>query len=151
MIKVPDRITTIANNTPLLLCRFSNDFDVLIERMNDDHKKIFDYINTIHSRIKEKTDNKSLLPIFKELAEFTRGHFAREEAAMAQADYIDLGLQQKAHEKLLKSISDMINDLEKENAVDLLEVMTFLRDWLMTHIMVMDRKYGPVLKERGIS
>jgi len=33
----------------------------------------------------------------------------------------------------------------------MLEVMTFLKDWLTTHILVMDKEYGPTLREHGIA
>jgi len=31
-----------------------------------------------------------------------------------------------------------------------LDVMKFLREWLVNHIQVVDKKYGPVLKEKGV-
>jgi len=149
-IKLPSEVINRGKNASLQLCRFTDDFDVLITRMNDDHKRIFAYINNIHQRVKEKSDTAALLPILKELGSFTRLHFQREEEAMQAASYAGYPQQKAAHEKLLGKVAEIIADLDGGKDVDLLEVMTFLRDWLVTHILVMDRQYGPVLKAQGI-
>ncbi len=151
LIRFPSTLQEDADNIQSQLCRYTIDFDVMIERMNDDHKKIFEYINTCHKRIKEKSENKDLLPVLTELADFTRGHFSREEEAMAQGHYKDLDAQKRAHEKLLGNVADIIKNIQKGNDVDMIEVLSFFKEWLINHILMMDRKYGPVLKEQGIT
>jgi methyl-accepting chemotaxis protein/hemerythrin len=150
LLTLPSSIMHEVEKIEAQFCRYTADFDVLVNRMNDDHIKIFDFINTCHRKIKEKSDNISLLPILKELGDFTRGHFMREEEAMAKANYSDLDLQKKAHTKLLQKVADIIQSLEKGDDLDMIEVMSFFKEWLINHILMMDRKYGPVLKEQGI-
>ena len=150
-IKLPGQVASQGKNATLQLCRFTEDFDVMSTQMNDDHKRIFAYINTVHQRVKEKSDPATLLPTLKELGEFTRHHFQREEEAMQAANYQNLPQQRTAHEKLLGKVAQIIADLDKGADVDMLEVMTFLKDWLTTHILVMDKEYGPTLREHGIA
>lgn len=150
LLTLPSSIMHEVEKIEAQFCRYTSDFDVLVNRMNDDHSKIFEFINTCHRKIKEKSDNISLLPILKELGDFTKGHFLREEEAMAKGNYSDLDLQKKAHEKLLKKVAEIIQSLEKGDDVDMIEVMSFFKEWLINHILMMDRKYGPVLKEQGI-
>ncbi|NTU60558.1 MAG: bacteriohemerythrin, partial [Deltaproteobacteria bacterium] len=150
LVNVPEEVRAAADAAPLELCRFTADFDVLVERMNGDHRRIFELINTIHQRIKAKAPREALVPTLKDLVEFTHGHFAREEEAMAQARYEGLPAQQKAHEKLLGTVDEISRDLGQGKEVDVLEVMTFLKDWLVTHIMGMDRQYGPPLVAKGV-
>jgi hemerythrin-like metal-binding protein len=151
-IKVPEKARSAAEAAPVQLCRFTTDFDVRVEKMNDDHRRIFDYINALHLRIKEKADPRTLVPTFKDFAEFTRAHFAREEDAMARAGYQDLPAQQRAHTKLLAQVADIIKAMEAPHAdVDFIEVLGVFRDWLINHIMGMDKKYGPTLHAAGIT
>jgi hemerythrin-like metal-binding protein len=150
LINLPASIVHEAEQAQVQFCRFTADFDVLIERMNDDHKRIFDYINSCHRRIKEKSDNLALLPVLKELAEFTRGHFAREEEAMERARYKDFDEHKKIHEKLLSNVADIIQTIGKGSDVDMIEIMIFFKEWLINHILVVDRKYGQVLRDHGV-
>jgi hemerythrin-like metal-binding protein len=149
-VKLPSDVANQGKNATLQLCRFTQDFDVMSTKMNDDHKRIFGYINTIHQRIKEKSEGTALLSTLKELADFTQRHFQREEEAMLAANYAAYPQQKAAHTKLLAKVAEIINALESGGEVDLLETMTFLKDWLTTHILVMDREYGPVLRAHGI-
>ncbi len=150
-IKVPEKLRSAAEGAQVQLCRFTTDFDVRVERMNDDHRRIFDYINGLHLRIKEKADPRSLVPTFRDFAEFTRAHFAREEDAMARAGYTDLPAQQRAHTKLLAQVADIIKAMEANADVDFIEVLGVFRDWLINHIMGMDKKYSAVMNAAGIT
>jgi hemerythrin len=150
-IKLPSEVANQGKNATLQLCRFTEDFDVMVTQMNDDHKRIFAYINSIHQRIKEKSDGAALLPLLKELGDFTQRHFQREEEAMLAANYPAYPQQKAAHTKLLAKVAEIITALDSGGEVDLLEIMTFLKDWLTTHILVMDREYGPALNAAGIA
>jgi hemerythrin-like metal-binding protein len=149
-ITLTDQAAAIVAGAVPELCHFSSEFDVMSENMNDDHKKIFGYINSIHHRLKEKTDLDTLFATFKELYEFSRAHFQREEENMQAVRYPALPQQKAAHENLLGRVRVLIASMEKGEEVDLLESMAFLQDWLIKHILVMDRQYGPLFKESGI-
>lgn len=149
-VSLPERARAMAEGTPLELCRFSRDYDVLVERMNEDHRGIFDRINAMHARIKQKVEPAKLAPTFREFAEFTRAHFAREEENMERAGYADLPGHRKIHEKLLAQVDDLWKALESGKPVDLIETLGFFRDWLINHIMGVDKKYGPSMNAAGI-
>jgi methyl-accepting chemotaxis protein len=132
------------------LCRFSRDYDVGVERMNDDHKQIFDYINDLHAKIKTGTDPQVLLPIFREFGAFTREHFDREEEKLEEASYVDLPKQKAAHTKLLSQFSDIVKQIEAKADVDFIATLGFFREWLVLHILGMDKKYTPSMHAAGI-
>ena len=149
-LELPDDLTAAAEGAPLELCRFTEDFDVQVGRMNDDHRRIFQHINAVHLAIKDKQPPRAILGTVKDLADLTRQHFAREEEAMTRTHYAGLGAQQRAHQKLLAQVGTIVADLDRGADVDLIEVMSFLRDWLIEHILGADKKYGPWLVEHGI-
>lgn len=149
-LKFEDSLVVRANSLKPMLCRFTADFDVSSKRMNSDHGRIFDLINSIHQKVKSKAGLADILADLNELVDFTKGHFAREEEAMIASEYPGLAGQQKAHQNLLATVDDYHQAISQNKDVDLLEVMTFLRDWLYNHIMGMDKKYGPFLSAHGL-
>ncbi len=46
--------------------------------------------------------------------------------------------------------SNIIKKLEANEYVDLIEVLVFLKKWLVDHILGVDKKYGAWFNERGI-
>ena len=92
-----------------------------------------------------------MFSVMMEFAEFTRAHFAREEDAMSRASYPGFPAQQRAHQKLLKQVGEIVSNVETGADVDYIAVLSFFREWLVDHILVMDKKYCPHLVERGVS
>lgn len=150
-VGLPEETRLEASEAEVRLCRFTQDYDVRVARMNEDHRQIFEYINNAHGMIKNKTSAERLLNTLRELEDFTRAHFAREEDVMARAAYPGLSGQKRAHEKLLKQVAEIIRNIETGAEVDLIATLQFFREWLIEHILGMDKKYGPHLNDRGIS
>jgi hemerythrin-like metal-binding protein len=149
-LELPADERQLAEDAHVQLCRMTRDYDVGIVRMNDEHSRIFEYINALHGRIKDKAAPRELLVTLREFADFTRQHFAREEELMTRASYPGLAGQQRAHQKLLKQVGEFIASVESSEKVDLIGMLAFFREWLIDHILVMDKKYSAHLNERGI-
>ncbi len=149
-VKVSESKRDAAREVGDTLCRFTRDYDVGVEKMNEDHNRIFDYINQLYLRIKEGTAPQLLLPVFKEFGQFTKAHFAREEEKMEQAHYADLPKQVAAHTKLLNQFGDIVKQIETNANVDFIAALAFFREWLVLHILGMDKKYTPSMHEAGI-
>ncbi len=132
------------------LCRYTQAFDVLVDQWNNDHNKIFDYINDIHEHIKQNHDDSVILPIMKALGVFTTEHFAREELQFIATGYAQYNEHKAIHEKLLDQVNEVIHKLETNEPIDLIEVLLFLKKWLIDHIMGVDKKYGPWMNDHGI-
>ncbi len=149
-VRLPDRLTSQASEVPLEFCRFSRDFDVGVQGINEDHRRIFEYINTLHARIKDRVDPRQLTSVFKDLANFTRDHFSREEEAMTRTAYPDIARHRQIHTKLLAQVGETTRALEAGHEVDMIEVLGFLGSWLINHILGVDKGYSPFMHAAGI-
>lgn len=132
------------------LCRFTQNFDVRVKQYNDDHTRIFDYINEIHEHVKNGSETTTILPVVKSLLTFTTEHFAREEETFISTGYPSYNEHKSIHDKLLAEVAEVVRKLEIGEYVDLIEVMVFLKKWLIDHIYGVDKKYGPWMNEHGI-
>ncbi len=149
-IELPEEIKKQLSTISVELFKFTEAYSVLIIEMDTEHKAIINYINKIHSGIKERKTDQDLLPIIKDLADYTTKHFRHEEEYMAQGNYPDIEEQKISHVKLLEKVSSVITQIENNEEVNLIDVMLFLKSWLQTHILKMDAKYGQYFKEKGL-
>lgn len=150
-LELPPSERAAAEDAHLEFCRFTRDYDVYAASMNEDHQRIFGYINTLHGRIKEKATPPQLAGLLREFADFTRQHFQREEDLMARTAYAGLSGQQRMHQKLLKQVGEILTAVETGGEVDLMGTLSFCREWLIDHILVVDKKYAAHFEQHGIS
>ncbi len=132
------------------LFKFTESYSVFVASRDTEHKGIFNFINKIHAAIKENRSQKELFEIFKKMADFTADHFAKEEDMMRSKGYPELDAQLAAHKKLLERVSSIMAQLKSSEEVNMIEALVFLKDWLQTHILKMDKKYGEFFKQRGL-
>jgi methyl-accepting chemotaxis protein len=148
--KVPQKY--MADNKPAerKFIAFSSEFSVGIAEIDEQHKKIMDYINQIHAAVKKDQPINEIKKILGDLAKFTVGHFANEEKYFVRFNYPETRKHKAIHEKLLGKVSAIINQINEGKEVNFIDVLTFLKDWLQTHILIEDKQYGPFLNQHGI-
>ena len=77
-------------------------------------------------------------------------HFATKERYFTRFAYSETDSHQKEHADFVARIADFQKGLAQGRVALSVEVMNFLSDWLRNHIKVVDRKYVPLFRERGV-
>ena len=147
-ISIPKELAD-ASTAAKELFRFTDSYSVYITSRDTEHKGIFSYINKIHQMIKENRSVKDLADVFKKLGDFTADHFAKEEEMMKSKNYPELDAQIVAHKKLLERVGAISAKLKAGEEVNMIETLVFLKEWLQSHILKMDKKYGEFFKQKG--
>jgi hemerythrin-like metal-binding protein len=130
---------------------WTSDLSVGVAVLDDDHKKLIGIINQLHFGITAGHDKEVLGAVLGQLVNYTKFHFAREEEMLLAAGYQAMPSHLTEHEKFIRQISNVQARLKSSSAAMLdLELMDFLRDWLFSHILVSDKKYGPRLNAYGL-
>ncbi len=109
-----------------------------VQNMDDEHKELVIRINALADALGNR-NNTSLA--FQSLAEFTAQHFNHEEKYMASISYPDLENHKKIHAKLLSQVG-IFGDQINNHTVNPAELINFLNDWLIKHILGVDMKYA---------
>ena len=95
----------------------------------------------------------SLDELFARMAAHAADHFVHEENYMRFAAYPDAARHIAAHQALaaaLTEVPNMMRNLGQDRSLRALEVLRFLKRWLMDHILGEDRALGAYLNGRGI-
>lgn len=126
---------------------WKEDMSVGVAQLDDDHKGLISILNRLGEALHEEGETRAATALgFRALSQYMRMHFAREEHAMRAADYPGLAGHHPQHVDFIEEMTDMAARFEAGSDEDLLEdLVLYLRDWLITHIMVEDMAYKPFL------
>lgn len=125
-------------------------FSVNVKELNDHHKKLIDLVNELHEGMKVGKSKQIMSSILKKLIEYTQFHFSTEEKYFTKYTYPEQKAHKSEHDKFVSKVLQFQQDFEKGNILASMDVMSFLKDWLVNHIQVSDKKYGPFLNEQGV-
>ncbi|MBI4967984.1 MAG: hemerythrin family protein [Rhodospirillales bacterium] len=123
------------------------DLSVGVPNLDADHKKLVELLNRVFVAAYAGVEEEVLAGVLAELAAYTKDHFTREEAHLAQRFYPDLPAHKAEHDRLVAELAQIsrraIDERQEGMSADVSE---FLRRWLVDHILDRDRAYAEYLK-----
>ena len=132
------------------LMQWNDRLSVGVERFDGEHQKLVGMLNELSDAMQAGKGNESLGHILKELVQYTVVHFAHEEEDMDKYGYPDAAEHKKIHRELEGQAADVQKKFEAGASATLsFEVLNFLKNWLLKHIQVTDKKFGKFLIEKG--
>ncbi len=128
------------------LITWDRGFQFGLEAIDQQHRHLVDLVNQLHGAMRRRAGKTVLATTLEELAHYTVQHFETEEQLMEASGYADLDGHRNLHAKLVDQVLDFQKRFDSGDATVSMDLMTFLRDWLLDHIDKVDRKYVPVLQ-----
>ena len=123
---------------------FTEEYHTGIEIVDVEHAELFRIIKSANDLIMEELLHDKydeIMSVIDQLRDYTIQHFTDEEEYMASVEYEDLDVQKKAHEMFVDKLNDInLDDLDAHQQQYLVELVEFLRMWLVNHILKMDKK-----------
>jgi methyl-accepting chemotaxis protein len=146
---MPASPAVVSGNIPDLMS-WSNSLSVNIKQIDDQHKKLVGMVNELHKAMKLKKSTNTIGSILDRLIDYTATHFATEEKLFAQYKYPEEKAHVEIHRKLVAQVLDIQKKFKAGEAMVSMELMSFLKDWLVNHIQGTDKKYSSFLREHGV-
>jgi len=113
-------------------------YSVGIDSIDQQHKKLVDIINELYDGMKQGKGQQVLNRTFTELASYTQTHYMRSMS------------HKKEHTELLKQVTLYAEQYQNGKIMMSMEVMDFLKNWLLNHILVVDKAYTDFFKEHNV-
>ncbi len=135
----------------MALVTWDPSYSVKVRRCDDDHKKLFDLINTLHAAMLAGKGTDTLGTVVKELSDYTKFHFAAEEAILERTKYPGLSGHRTQHRDFEAQVDKFARELRAGKAGNSIEVMTLLKDWLARHIKLTDQQYSAHVNASGVN
>ena len=124
-----------------------NEYLVGIKEIDNQHKGLVIIINELFTYMTAGKAKEKLDDIFDHLTDYTKKHFSTEEIVLQRYAYPELDQHKEEHLKFIKKLEDLKSDFESNKITVSLEVLNFLKDWLLNHILVSDKKYAAHIKK----
>ncbi len=132
-----------------ILIKWSNQYSVDIEEIDLQHKQLVNMINRLFSAFKKGEAQKLAGNIVQEMISYASVHFKTEEKYFKLCNFSGAEAHIKEHEDFARKVTQFQNELNTGKALLSYEIMNFLRDWLLNHIKVSDKKYIDCFKSVG--
>lgn len=121
-----------------------------IDMIDQEHAQLFAYADEAYELLHDeftpdKYDKINL--ILEELRDYTKKHFADEEAYMESIHYKKIFTQKVQHQQFIEKLDEFIkkhNEETDDQDEQITGILTFLTDWLINHILYVD---GQIPKE----
>jgi hemerythrin-like metal-binding domain len=111
-----------------------------------EHKLLVEYINELHQAMTHNKPVSEMIGVLKKLRDYTATHFGDEEKLFNVPAYKAAAEHMKIHKKFVAKLDEVEEQLRMGTATVSMDLLTFLKDWLVQHIMGTDPTYLPYLK-----
>ena len=132
------------------LMPWSSSLENGVSEFDNQHHRLVDLINELYRAMKTGRGNDVVIKVLDELVDYTGTHFAAEEKLMVEHQYPDYDSHIIIHREFVAKVVDFQNKLKSGEATLSLDLLEFLKDWLIGHIKGVDRKYGPFFNGQGV-
>lgn len=143
-------LSASSNSDAEILINWSNDYSLDIKQIDDQHRILVDLINQLYGAFKKGTAKKQFVTIIKGLVDYTDYHFGVEEKYFKDFGYEESSGHVEQHSAFVNKIKEFQKAFDAGEVTVTYDLMSFLKDWLVNHILVSDRKYIDLFKNKGI-
>lgn len=135
----------------MALFEWRDDYSVKIGSIDVQHQKLVAMLNALHDGMVAGSGTAHLGAQLQGLVAYTAEHFAYEERLFAEHGYPSAPQHIEEHQRLVAQVLEFKAKFEAGTASINMQLMKFLKDWLIKHILGSDRLYSAHLVERGVA
>lgn len=125
-------------------------YEIGIATFDDEHHALVGVINDLYTALREKRGDEVLNSLLQHLVEYTQKHFEHEEENMDKFQFPAAEEHKHAHALLKQRIVDFQQQLSSGKTGISKEIMGFLREWLLDHIVEIDKDFARFLLDKSV-
>ncbi|MCI6812346.1 MAG: hemerythrin family protein [Lachnospiraceae bacterium] len=117
-----------------------------IPQIDEEHTRIFELAEQAYQLLQDehrydKYDD--LVYLVEELKNYTKYHFQHEEEYMESIDYQAIFIQRVQHKDFIEKLDDFnIDEEDSEHEDTIIDLLNLITEWLIDHILKMDKMIG---------
>jgi hemerythrin len=124
-------------------------YSVGVKLIAAQHKKLFSILNNLQDGMNDS--NPAVLEnIIFDLKAYVKFHFGQEEEYFKKFNYEDAPNHLKQHRFYVEKINELHGRYLKNESNVADEILSFLNDWILNHIQIIDKKYTKCFNDNGL-
>lgn len=124
-------------------------FELGVPVIDQDHKRILEHYHELYLSMREGRGQEDYERHMDFLMKYVEEHFEREERLQATSGYSEIERHKAMHQNFTLMVAQMIKEFQLRGVTnrDLIRLNLFIKDWLLRHILIEDRKLAKHLKK----
>jgi hemerythrin-like metal-binding protein len=145
--------STMISHEPIL---WNDSYLTGIDRIDEQHKVLVNTLNEANARLATCVTRDLLEQITRDLLSYAIYHFETEESLMKEYNYAGLSAtddekHHHEHRSFSQQVVSLREGLRDGRLVTREELLSFLNNWLVNHILFTDKRFGEFLNSHGYS
>jgi hemerythrin len=132
------------------MIEWDDKYSVGISRIDDEHKQFIDIINEAIATKEHNDDPEELREVLYNITMYAIKHFSTEENYMIEFKYPEYQYHKEEHHDFSKKAIEYCERVAHGDSQFAGEILEYLKQWLVNHIQVTDRKYVDCFKKNGL-
>jgi hemerythrin len=126
-----------------------NSYSIGIPLVDAQHKELVRLTNKLYEGCfqGQEASKKAFLQTIRGVVEYVGYHFSTEEKIMLRVNYPGYNEHKKQHTDFVHQVYSEVEKFESNKPFSPMEFVTFLKDWVLEHIAITDKKMGNYLLE----
>jgi hemerythrin len=115
-----------------------------VKLLDDQHKGLLEFVNDLlnHATGNEKQERAYFQEVIHQAVQYVKNHFSTEERYMIMTKFPGYVAHKKVHDEFTLTVINSVKEFEAGKRLVLEKFAHFLKDWVLSHVAVMDRQYS---------
>jgi len=130
---------------------WSDEYSVGVKSLDEQHQKIIKLINTLIDHHNDDVKSDTISEVLQEMVKYAQQHLDYEEQLLEKHEYPKLMQHAAIHVEYLEQVASFSFDIMAQDNSIPTNLLEFLHEWWVRHILYEDMKYRPFFKLKGVN
>jgi len=132
------------------MIEWEDEYSIGISLIDKEHKELIRIMNAAMVAKQHGDNIDEISGLLKELTTYALKHFSTEESYMIEFNYPEFQYHKEEHHDFSKKAIAYCNRVIEGDYHISNEIFEYLKEWLVNHIQITDKKYVECFRENGV-
>jgi hemerythrin-like metal-binding protein len=126
---------------------WDDSFNIQVDVIDQQHRRLVELMNRLIAIQDEKASDDEIAEILGAMTNYLGYHFDTEEQLMIDRGYPELESHREEHQTFVTQTANFIATYRQSGVSLKSDILLFLKEWLVEHIVKTDAHFGQFMKD----